>query len=151
MSNLLNKLFNGSMEKDDEYDDMYDRYEPEYDDEYDDYEEQPVYEAKNIININGDDKSTLVIVEPKTIQDACTIVQLLKENKMCVGKFDLSNPAEVQNIVDFVTGAVYALNADMEKISEEIFVVVPGSVQIKKTQKEEIRQSMGTFSFRKNK
>ncbi len=151
MSNLLNKLFNGSMEKDDVYDDdMYDRYESEYD-EYDEYEEQPAYESKNIININGDDKSTLVIIEPKTMQDACTIIQLLKENKMCVGKFDLTNSADVQNIVDFISGAVYALNADMEKISDEIFVVVPGSVSIKKTQKEEIRQSVGTFSFRKNK
>ncbi len=151
MSNLLNKLFNGSMEKEDEYDDMYDRYDAEYDDEYEEYEEQPAYEPKNIININGEDKSTLVIIEPKTMQDACTIIQLLKENKMCVGKFDLTNSADVQNIVDFISGAVYALNADMEKISDEIFVVVPGSVSIKKTQKEEIRQSVGTFSFRKNK
>ncbi len=145
MSNLLNKIFNGGLEADDQYydDDQYEAYDD--DDSYD-YEDSRV--ESNIININGDEKSTVVLIEPKDMHDACEIIKYLKENKICVGKFDLTNAANVQNIVDFISGAVYALNADMEKISDEIFVVTPANVEIKKTRKEE-KVKTSSFSFGK--
>ncbi len=145
MSSLLNKIFNGGLEAEDQYDD-YDQYD-EYENSYDEYED--TRSESNIININGDEKSTVVVIEPKTMLDACAIIQILKENKICVGKFDLSNANDVQNIVDFISGAVYALNADMEKISDEIFIVAPANVEIKKTVREEARVKNNAFSFGK--
>ncbi len=149
---FLNKIFNAGFEDDDNYDDMYSSYEgDEYDDYEDDYsyEEPALNDQRNIISINGDEKSTVVVIEPKTMHDACAIIQILKENKMCVGKFDLNNSPDIQNIVDFISGAVYALNADMEKISDEIFIVAPANVQIKKTIKEEMKAVNRPFSIRK--
>lgn len=144
----LNKLFSPSFDDEDQYEEeMYDQYSEEYEEEYDD--ESSFNGSKNIININGDDKSTVVVVEPRSVHDACALVQIIKENKICVGKFDSSNSDEMQKIVDFISGAVYALNADMEKISDEIFIVVPANVEIKKTMKEEVRASVNPFSFKK--
>ncbi len=149
MSSLLNKIFNVGFENDEDQYEEYNQYD-DYDESYDDYEDtRRESRESNIININGDEKSTVVVIEPKTMLDACAIIQILKENKICVGKFDLSNSQDVQNIVDFISGAVYALNAYMEKISDEIFIVAPANVEIKKTIREEARTTNNAFSFRK--
>ncbi len=143
---FLDKILNGGLEEE-RYDDMYDQYEDEY---YDEYEEGHADSNSQIININGNDKSTIVVIEPKTMDDACAIISTLKENKICVGKFDLNNSTEMQNIIDFIAGAVFALNADMDKVSDEIFIVAPSNVEIKKKVREEARlgvNNSGIFSF----
>lgn len=146
---LIDRFFNGGLDEDRYDDEMVDNYDEEYYD--DEYEEEYVEGNSQIININGNEKSTVVVIEPKTMDDACAIISTLKENKICVGKFDLNNSSEMQNIIDFIAGAVFALNADMEKVSDEIFIVAPSNVEIKKKVREEARVSMssnsGRFSF----
>lgn len=147
--NFIGRILNGGLDEERYENDLYDdHYDDEYEDEY--YDNQDDGKSQ-IININGSEKSTVVVIEPKTMDDACAIISTLKENKICVGKFDLNNSSEMQNIIDFIAGAVFALNADMDKVSDEIFIVAPSNVEIKKKVREDSRSSMnsGLFSFGK--
>lgn len=66
--------------------------------------------------------------------------------------FNLEQVAEdhIQRIIDFVSGAVYVLDAKIHKVSKKIFVVVPRSIDLEVDEqlKEEFR-TKGVFAWLK--
>lgn len=74
----------------------------------------------------------IVLLQPNRFEEAQNIASYLLENKVVV--FDLQE-CEVDaaiNIVNFVSGAIYALNGSIQKINDRgaIFVAVPPSVSM---------------------
>ncbi len=74
--------------------------------------------------------ASMVVMEPKSFEDALTIVRELKLNKSVIVNLHLLDSEQSQRIVDFLSGATHALEGNQERISESIFIFAPASVSI---------------------
>ncbi len=72
----------------------------------------------------------MVIFRPTEYEQAQTIIDYLKLRKPIIVNLDEIEVAVAQRILDFITGAVYALSGDIKKAARNIFVVVPSNVEI---------------------
>ena len=78
----------------------------------------------------------VVIVEPKVFEDSENIANQLRDMRPVVINFENTDPHEAARIVDFVSGATFALDGKLEKIGKDIFICVPVNVTVDYTDKE---------------
>ena len=78
----------------------------------------------------------VVIVEPKVFEDSENIANQLGDMHPVVINFENTDPHEAARIVDFVSGATFALDGKLEKIGKDIFICVPVNVTVDYTDKE---------------
>lgn len=73
---------------------------------------------------------TMVVVSPKSYQDATKIGDHLKAQRPVVMNMEKTDVDEAQRIVDFVQGIMYALDGRIDKISESIYLCAPISMSV---------------------
>lgn len=108
------------------YDD--DEYIP-YDDEYDD---EPDF-GRNTGRISGipaTSKVRMLIYKPVSYDDSQVIIDNLKDKKSLIVNLDELDTDVAQRILDFISGAVYALSGNIKKAARNIFVVAPYNVDV---------------------
>ncbi|MFD1430697.1 cell division protein SepF [Lacticaseibacillus mingshuiensis] len=72
----------------------------------------------------------IVVYEPRIYSDAKEIGNHLLNNKAVVVNFDRIKTEEATRIVDFLTGTVFAINGEIKRVGEMIFLVTPANFQI---------------------
>lgn len=137
-----------------------DEYEYEYEDEYeDDVEEahidknvaessiENIYSTSKInqtmtkggvnkvVNIHSNSgapsQMKVIIYEPTTYEEAPEIVRNVRDRKAVIINLEnIANTELAKTIFDFLSGAVYALDGTMNKISNGIFVIAPSNIDI---------------------
>ena len=72
----------------------------------------------------------LVVIEPKAFDECPRLVDNLKAKKPVIINLEKMEADTARKIFDFLSGATYALNGNVQKISNNIFVFAPESVDI---------------------
>lgn len=72
----------------------------------------------------------VVLVEPAHFEDVQSICDDLKSKKPSIINFENIDKDTAKRMVDFISGAVYALNGTIHKISNGIIIVAPPNVDI---------------------
>ncbi len=72
----------------------------------------------------------IMVYEPRTTDDIQTLIDFLKTKESAIIKLDDLDEAVSQRFLDFVSGAVYALNGSVHNISGNIFLLSPEGVGI---------------------
>ena len=72
----------------------------------------------------------LIIRQPTTFDDSQEICDLLKQDRAIIINFEKVEPQLAQKMMDFISGAIYALDAKIHQISGCIFCVSPAKVDI---------------------
>lgn len=72
----------------------------------------------------------VIVMEPRSFDDAGQIVQNLKENKTIVLNLHLLDKIQCQRTIDFVCGAAHALNGNPQKVGDLVFVFTPSNVTL---------------------
>ena len=80
---------------------------------------------------------TLNIVKPERFEDSMAIVNDLKEGKIIVINTNQMEVRQAQRLLDFVSGASFALNGDIQEVMESIYVVSPHGVSMKNSARNE--------------
>ncbi len=70
-------------------------------------------------------KSKIVLYEPRVYSDAKDVAQNLLSNKAVIINFSRMDDSSARRIVDFITGTVYALNGEIQRIGDKIFLATP--------------------------
>ena len=107
------------------------------DDEFDDDEldeveaSQPTsdYEEANQKGILKTD-AKMIIFEPRSYDDATSIADYLKINKACVVNIHRLQNESRQRLIDFLWGAVYAIDGKIQKVGTDVFLCTPKSVPV---------------------
>lgn len=88
--------------------------------------EKPRYEK------DVDEDMRIILLQPIRFEEAQSIAHNLLENKVVVFDLQECDIDEAVNIVNFVSGAVYAMDGSIQKINERgaIFLAVPPSVEM---------------------
>lgn len=82
------------------------------------------------MNEPADKTARIVVYEPRIYSDAKEISNHLLNNKAVVVNFDQIKTEDATRIVDFLTGTVFAINGEIRRIGEMIFLVTPANFQI---------------------
>ncbi len=87
-------------------------------------EEKPVAKDKVISFKN------VMVYEPEVEKEAQAIINCLKTGEPIILKMDETDEEVAQRVIDFVAGAVYAMDGLVKKISTAVFLAVPPSVKV---------------------
>lgn len=83
-----------------------------------------------VVNINTTAQLKVVVVQPLSYNDASEIAEHLKAKKPVVVNLEKLDKATASRIFDFLSGAVFALDGSMQKVSNGILLVVPNTMGI---------------------
>lgn len=72
----------------------------------------------------------MMIVEPETFDDSQSIADYLRDRKPVIINFESTSPDVSKRVVDFISGATYALDGNIQKVGKDIFLCVPSSVTV---------------------
>lgn len=90
----------------------------------------------------------VVIVHPHAFEDAQEVCEHLKSKKPIVMNLEDVDKEDAQRIVDFLSGSVFALEGNIQKVSNGIFLITPCNVDIMGDMKEDWKNK-GMFSWAK--
>lgn len=115
--------------------------EEEFQNDY--YAEAPLEQPDNVVNFGSRDKRKnnvvsiptavqmkMIVYHPISYEDTQNIIDNLKSRKPVIVNMEELEIECAQRILDFMAGAVYALNGTIFKISRGIFVVAPNNYDI---------------------
>lgn len=138
-------------EYDDEFydDDYYDQYEESYLDSEDEYKTDTDHEDLNtshrepvnsssktskIVSVGNAGKSSnsmkISIQEPLTYDDGPGILDDIASGKTVVLNLEMLEVDKKRQIFDFVSGGIYALHGNIQKVTKDIYVIAPTGVEI---------------------
>lgn len=126
--------FWGENDSQENYDDEYDNTEYAYD--YEDEDETEVgplnifKRRNNVVSMPQPQQIKMKISKPTNFDQADEIVVQLKEKNAVVINLEYVSKDVARRIVDVVSGAVKALDGNIEKVSNSIFVVAPYNYDI---------------------
>lgn len=96
--------------------------------EMDDDEEEEKEEQKSSIPASGSGK--MILLEPRAYSESQQIADHLKKKNTVVVNMKRVTPDQAKRIVDFLSGTVYALGGDLQKIGGGIFLCTPKNVNV---------------------
>jgi len=99
-----------------------------------------------ILNMNNNNNLKVVVLSPQNILEARELCDHLRSNKPVIMNVEGIDTPLAQRMVDFLSGAVYCLDGDIQKISSGIFLATPASIEITGDFKDEMH-SKGVFSW----
>ena len=127
-------------------------YDDEYDEEYDEAEEEeqpkkslfgrnrdadaeeaprpkitPISRSKRITTGGG---MKVRVIKPQSFEDTRDIAESLLADRTVILNMEGIDLALAQRIIDFISGSCYAIDGNLQKVSNYIFLITPHSVDI---------------------
>lgn len=97
-------------------------------DEMDEDEEEEQEETAKSIPSSSNGK--MILLEPRAYSESQQIADHLKKKNTVVVNMKRVTPDQAKRIVDFLSGTVYALGGDLQKIGAGIFLCTPKNVNV---------------------
>jgi len=89
-------------------------------------------ESSSVTNM----KMKVIVIEPKTFDDAQQVANNLREKKPVVINFEKTEADDAKRIIDFISGTTYALNGEIKKVGHNVFLCAPSNVNVSYTEEE---------------
>ena len=114
-------------------------------DDADDYEEaiEPSYDSavvpvkraekdkKNVVSLSSvQAQAKMMLVEPHNYEEVQDIADHLKNRKAVVINLQRLPHDEAKQVVDFISGTVYAIGGTIQKLGYNIFLCTPDNVEV---------------------
>lgn len=75
-------------------------------------------------------KGTMILLEPRAYSESQQIADHLKQKNTVVVNMKRVTADQAKRIVDFLSGTVYAIGGDLQKIGTGIFLCTPKNVSV---------------------
>ena len=72
----------------------------------------------------------MILLEPRAFSESQQIADHLKKKNTVVVNMKRVTPDQAKRIVDFLSGTVYALGGDLQKIGGGIFLCTPNNISV---------------------
>lgn len=114
----------------------YDELDVDYADDYVDEEEvtggtfNNIFNRRKVVPMPQPQQIKMQISKPTNFEQAIDIIEQLKSKNSVVINLEYVSKEVGRRIVDVVSGAVKALDGNMEKVSNSIFVIAPNNYDI---------------------
>ena len=84
----------------------------------------------NLVSLPTPRKQEIVVLEPASFADAREIAEALKVKKCILLNMRKTDKELARRIVDFLSGISYAMEGNSQKVADNIFLFVPGHMEI---------------------
>lgn len=92
---------------------------------------QPGAVASNVVPLQAGPKQfKVLVVEPRAFEEVQTIVDQLRQRRPVILNVEALDKEQAQRILNFLGGAIYALNGETQRVSSGIFIFAPANVDI---------------------
>ncbi len=85
---------------------------------------------KNFKEDEAKNGSKMILVEPRAYSESQTIADHLKKRNSVVVNLKRVTSDQGKRIIDFLTGCVYAIGGDMQKLGGGIYLCTPKNVSV---------------------
>ena len=86
---------------------------------------------QNIVSLQSVQKSSkVVLLEPRAYADAQEVADHLNNKRAVVVNLQRIQHDQGKRIVDFLSGTVYAISGDIQRIGTDIFLCTPANVDV---------------------
>ena len=107
--------------------------------------------SSKVVSMPQTQQVKMVICQPTTFEQSENICTLLKEKKSIIVNLEYVNKDIARRIVDVVSGAVHALDGNLQKVSNSIFLVAPYNYDItNEMAREEIKNKLSVSWIKNN-
>lgn len=138
-----------------EYDEEYDEYD-DFDEEsaqnmLDDETVEPVIQNKRnnkVVNIHTSSSAKITIIKPAAYDEATEICEALKNRRIVVINTAALENKIAQRLLDFISGASFALGGELQEIEKGVYLLSPSNVEVTNELKNEI-SSKALFNWNK--
>lgn len=79
---------------------------------------------------NGMAGSKMMLLEPRAYSEGQQIVDYLKSRSAVVVNLKRVTPDQARRIIDFLSGSIYAIGGNMQKLGGGIFLCTPRNVNV---------------------
>ncbi len=83
-----------------------------------------------VLNLHAQRQLKVVVSEPKAFEDVQNLADNLKNRRPVIVNLEKADPELARRVVDFISGATYALNGSLQKVGSGIFLFVPSNMDI---------------------
>ena len=129
-------------------DDDFDEFDEEEILQVDKEESKPSFTKKSgrVVNIHATTQLEVAVLQPQSYADAREIADRLKTKRAVVINLEDLAKEEAIKVLDFVSGVVYALEGEIQKVSGGIFLIAPYNVSIASDVRDELKNT-GIFPW----
>ena len=99
----------------------------------------PTRRKGQVVSLPAQRQVRVVVAEPKVFEDVQGIVDHLRNRRPVIVNLEQADAELARRVVDFVSGATYGLNGNMQKVGNGIFLFVPSNVDISSELKNQAR------------
>jgi len=96
----------------------------------DDLEDDDEVEVEETKKVPTTGSGKMILLEPRAFSESQQIADHLKKRNTVVVNMKRVTPDQAKRIVDFLSGTVYALGGDLQKIGGGIFLCTPKDVDV---------------------
>lgn len=94
-------------------------------------------------SMNGSAPFKMIVIEPKNLDECKKLVDNLKSRKPIIINLEKVETELARKMFDFLSGAVYALNGSVQRVTSNIFIFAPANVDIAaKVNKETVQENV---------
>ncbi len=86
-----------------------------------------------VVSLHTSKNLRVIVAEPKDFDEAQAIAENLKNKLPVVINLEGTDLETSKRLIDFISGAAFALNANYQKISNQIFIFTPNNIDINST------------------
>ena len=85
---------------------------------------------KNYKEEEANSGSKMILVEPRAYSESQTIADHLKKRNSVVVNLKRVTSEQAKRIIDFLTGCIYAIGGDLQKLGNGIYLCTPKNVSV---------------------
>jgi len=100
----------------------------------------PANNAK-VLNLQTSIQMEVHVIQPSDYNDACEICNYLIQHKPVIINLEKIEASVAQRIMDFISGCCYTLEGNVQKVTNNIFIIAPANVDVAGNFKEELKSN----------
>ncbi len=83
-----------------------------------------------IVSLNRTQEYRLIFQSPESYNEVKSIVDDIKDRNPVILNLERVEREQAKKIIDFISGAVYGLNGNVQKIGKDVFLFTPSNVTV---------------------
>ncbi len=109
---------------------LHEEVEEIYEEMTDEHAVLPSKKQQKVVSIHTQQTVRVILCEPQSYDEAQMIADHLKNRRPVVVNLQRMRKEQARRIVDFLSGTVYALNGQIQKVGADIFMCAPDNVEM---------------------
>lgn len=120
----------------------------------DEQEVEPIISSSSkrngkVVSIHTAVSAKIKIIKPASYEEAADICDELKNRKIIIVNTSGLETKIAQRLLDFMGGASYALNGNLEEVEKSVYILAPSNVEVTNELKSQLISSKGIFNWNK--